>query len=317
MEMEILKALESIRNPVLNWIMQAFTFLGEETVFMVLAIILFWCVDKWKGYYLLTTGFLGTIPSQTMKLIWRVPRPWVRDPSFTVVESAQSGATGYSFPSGHTQGATCTFLGIARTTKRSWLRWIMIVVVLLVGFSRMYLGAHYPSDVVVGLVLGVGAVLLMYPIIRKARESVKFMYGFLFVMLLLTLGYLAYVLLYPFPAEVRLMDPVTKSSNWVDGLKNGWTLLGCVLGLIVSYTADRKTNFSEQAPLLGQICKTVLGLAILVGLRVVLKKLFGLISDDLYWNALRYFCMVVFAGAIWPLTFPLWQKLGAKKSKKQ
>ena len=113
------------------------------------------------------------------------------------------------------------------------------------------------------------------------------------------------------------MDPVTKSSNWVDGLKNGWTLLGCVLGLIVSYTADRKTNFSEQAPLLGQICKTVLGLAILVGLRVVLKKLFGLISDDLYWNALRYFCMVVFAGAIWPLTFPLWQKLGAKNSKKQ
>ena len=312
--MDILKALEGIRFPLLDKLMQGVTFLGEETVFMVVAIVLFWCVDKWKGYYLLSTGFLGTILSQTMKLIWRVPRPWVKDPSFTIVESAQSGATGYSFPSGHTQGAACTFLGIARSAKRAWLRLVMIVVVLLVGFSRMYLGAHYPSDVVVGLVLGVAAVLVMYPIFQKARQSDRFMYGVLCAMLLLTLGYLAYVLLYPFPAEVKLMDSVTKTSNWENGLKNAWTLLGCLLGLIVSFTADRKTQFSEKAPLLGQICKTVLGLAILVGLRVLLKKLFGLISDDLYWNALRYFCMVVFAGAIWPLSFPFWAKLGQKKS---
>ena len=65
-EMQILKALESIRTPLLDKIMQAFTFLGEETVFMVMAIIFFWCVDKRKGYYLLSTGFLGTIASQVM-----------------------------------------------------------------------------------------------------------------------------------------------------------------------------------------------------------------------------------------------------------
>ena len=67
--MEFLKILEGLRTPLLDKIMQAFTFLGEETVFMVLAIILFWCVDKWRGYYLLTAGFVGTILSQTMKLI--------------------------------------------------------------------------------------------------------------------------------------------------------------------------------------------------------------------------------------------------------
>lgn len=315
-EMPFLKALEALRTPILDKLMQAFTFLGEETVFMALAIILFWCVDKWKGYYLLTTGFLGTILSQGMKLACRVPRPWVRDPSFTVVESAQEGATGYSFPSGHTQSAACTFLGIARCTKQKALRWIgMFVLVLLIGFSRMYLGAHYPSDVAVGLVLGVFAVLLMHPILRRAKQSVGFMYGFLAVMLLITLGYLAYVEFYPFPAEVRLMDPITKTSNWENALKNAWTLLGCILGIFVSYTADRKTNFSEKAPLPGQICKVVLGLAIIIGIRMALKKLFGLISDELYWNALRYFCMVVFAGAIWPLSFKLWAKVGAKKSK--
>ena len=313
-EMPFLKALEAIRTPILDKIMQAFTFLGEETVFMVMAIIFFWCVDKWKGYYLLSTGFLGTIASQVMKLAWRVPRPWVRDSSFTVVESAQSGATGYSFPSGHTQGAACTFLGIARCTKQKVLGWIlMILLVLLIGFSRMYLGAHYPSDVAVGLVQGVVVVLVMYPVFRKAQQSPRFMYGVLCAMLLLTLLYLAYVELWPFPAEVRLMDPITKTSNWGNALKNAWTLLGCVLGIIVSFTADRKTDFSEKAPLLGQICKVVLGLAILMGIKTGLKMVFALISDDLWWSAVRYFCMVVFAGAIWPLTFPLWAKVGAKK----
>ena len=313
MELDFLKALESIRIPVLDRIMQALTFLGEETVFMALAIVLFWCVDKWKGYYMLSVSFVGTVLSQSLKLICRVPRPWVKDPSFTVVESAKSGATGYSFPSGHTQGATCTYGCIARMEKRRWLRWVMAGLIVLIGFSRMYLGAHYPSDVGVGLVLGVVAVLVMYPLFQRAKESPRFMYGILGVLLLTILGYLLFLKLGKFPADAYATDENTKTSNYASGLKNAWSLLGSLLGLAVGYTADLKTKFSEKAPLLGQICKTVLGLAILVGLRVALKKLFGLFSEDPFWDAARYFCMVAFAGAIWPLSFPFWARLGGKK----
>ena len=311
--MEFLKLLESIRFPALDWLMQAFTVCGEETVFMAVALVLFWCVDKWRGYYILSVGFVGTVLNQWLKLVFRVPRPWVRDPSFTVVESAKSGATGYSFPSGHTQNAVGTFVGIARTTKRSWLGWVMVALALLVGFSRMYLGAHYPSDVGAALAMAVLLVIVLEPVLRRAKESPKYMYGFLGCMTLLALAYLAFLLLWDFPAEVHLMDPVTKVSNYHEGLKNAWTLLGCLLGLVVAYTVDlKKLHFSEKAPLPGQICKVALGLAIIVGIRVLLKKLFGLISDDLFWNAPRYFCMVAFAGGVWPLSFPFWAKLGKK-----
>lgn len=311
--MDFLKALESIRFPLLDKLMQAFTFFGEETFFMVLALILFWCVDKWKGYYLLSANFLGTILSQCLKLICRVPRPWVKDPTFTMVESAKSGATGYSFPSGHTQGAACSFGGVARMTKRSWLRWLMAVPILLVGFSRMYLGAHYPSDVAVGLLIGLAAVLGLYPVFQRARTNERVMYGFLGVMLVLSLGYLAFVRFGKFPAEAYEVDVNTKTSNYVNALKNAWSLLGSLVGMLAAFTMDRKTKFSEQAPLPGQICKVVLGLAILFGIRVGLKAVFGMISDGLFWDALRYGTMVFFVGGVWPLSFPFWAKVGAKK----
>ena len=106
--MSFLYWLESIRCPFLDAVMQAFTCFGEELAFLLLALTIFWCVSKEEGYYLLFVGFFGTVLNQFLKLLCRIPRPWVRDPDFTIVESARSGAGGYSFPSGHTQNAVGT-----------------------------------------------------------------------------------------------------------------------------------------------------------------------------------------------------------------
>lgn len=111
--MNLLYALERLRTPFWDAVFSAVTHLGEETVFMVAAILIFWCVSKEEGYYLLLMGFFGTVVNQFLKLLFRIPRPWVRDPDFTIVESARAQATGYSFPSGHTQNAVATFGGIA------------------------------------------------------------------------------------------------------------------------------------------------------------------------------------------------------------
>ena len=151
---------------------------------MVAAILIFWCVSKQEGYYLLLMGFFGTVVNQFLKLLFRIPRPWVRDPDFTIVESARAQATGYSFPSGHTQNAVATFGGIARSTRRPWVRWACVAVLLLVSFSRLYLGVHTPLDVGVSFAVAGVMVLTLYPLIRQADRKPSLMAGLIAGMLL-------------------------------------------------------------------------------------------------------------------------------------
>ena len=92
--MDFLYLLEKIRMPGLNEFMLTVTHLGEETAFLVLALIVFWCVDKYQGYYLLGVGLFGNLCNQFLKIVCRIPRPWVKDPDFHALEDAIPEATG-------------------------------------------------------------------------------------------------------------------------------------------------------------------------------------------------------------------------------
>ena len=111
--MSVLYALQNIRCPFLDTFFSLVTLCGEELVFMAVGMIVFWCVNKYQGYYLLSIGFLGTVLNQFLKMLFRIPRPWVRDPNFKIVEAAREAASGYSFPSGHTQTSVGLFGGLA------------------------------------------------------------------------------------------------------------------------------------------------------------------------------------------------------------
>ena len=78
--MAFLYFLESIRNPVLDLFFSIITLCGEETIFMAIGLVVFWCFDKRQGYYLLCVGFLGTVINQFLKMVFRVPRPWIKTP---------------------------------------------------------------------------------------------------------------------------------------------------------------------------------------------------------------------------------------------
>ena len=304
--MGLLYLLEDIRIPVLNEFMLAITYLGDEIAFLVIALILIWCADKRTGYYVLTVGFLGTIANQFMKLWFRIPRPWVLDENFTILEQAREGASGYSFPSGHTQSSVGTFGAIAYTTKNKALRWICIAAAILVPFSRMYLGVHTPLDVGVAAVMAVVLIFVLKPIILgKNQRAFPMLLG---IMIVISVAFLCFVEFYPFPGDT---DPY----NLASGLKNAYTLLGSLLGLTAVYIVDEKwLHFPTKAVWWAQILKVVIGLLLVLavksGLKVPLEGVFG----ELMGRAVRYFLIVIVAGIVWPLSFPWFAKLGHKAS---
>ncbi len=312
--MEFLRFLERFRTPVGDALMSAVTLFGEETLFMVVALIFFWCVDKKRGYYLLFAGFTGTVVIQILKMIFRIPRPWILDPEFTIVETARAGATGYSFPSGHTQCAADLWGGMARSSKKRWMRIGGIAVCLLIAFSRMYLGVHTPLDVGISLLVGGGLILILYPVIYHAYDNPKKMSIVIGLLFLLTLANLLFVTLYPFPADV---DPV----NLEDARDNAWKLFFIILGMCLIYPIDKKyIQFEVSAVWWVQIIKLLGGIALILAVRLLLKVPLNALNEQLGFqlgSGIRYFLIVTVAGILWPMTFRFWQHLGKKHTHKR
>lgn len=306
--MDILYALEKIRTPFWNGVMSAVTQLGGEVIFIVAAVVVFWCVSKWEGYYLMTIAFCGTVLNQFLKLICRVPRPWVRDPNFTIVESARAEATGYSFPSGHTQNAIGLFGGMARWGGRRWVRLGLTALALVIAFSRMYLGVHTPADVGVSLVLAAALVMGLYPLMRRAQEKPRYMGYVLAAMLVVSGAFVVFVEAYGFSAD-------TDAENLASGIGNAWKMLGAVAGMTLAWLLDRRyIHFETQAVWWVQVIKVAVGMALLLAIKSGLKApLLALLGHEGLAGGVRYFLLVLVAGAVWPLVFRPMSKWGKGK----
>lgn len=306
--MEFLRFLEGIRIPVLNEFMLAVTYLGDEIAFLVAALVMFWCVDKRKGYYILGVGFFGTIISQFMKLWFRIPRPWVADKDFTILEQAREAAAGYSFPSGHSQSSVGTFGGIAAVTKNKVIRILCIAVCILVPFSRMYIGVHTPADVLVGSAIALVLIFALRPLIFK--KDGKYIPAVLICMTVAAIGYLCFVSFYPFPEDI---DP----HNMQSGLKNAYTLLGALLGFLVVYFVDEKwLHFPVKAVWWAQLLKVLIGLALVLAVKEGLSSPLADLLGQYPGRLVRYFLIVSVAGVIWPLSFKWFTSLGSSENKK-
>ncbi len=308
--MEILRALAAVRTPFWNTVLGYTTYLGEQTVFMAVGLIILWCVDKKWGYRLFYMGLLGSAVNQLLKGVFLLPRPWVIDPSFQIVESARAAATGYSFPSGHTQGAAMLFGGLALWRRRKWVTVACVIVVLIVGFSRLYLGVHTPLDVGVSLLCGVLMVWLMSYLFQKADSGRGALYVIGGAGMLLCAASLLYVLIAPTSAKnVAEFD--------AQGLKSTFTLLGAMAGLIVIWWLDdRYLHFTVKAVWWAQILKCIGGIGVLLLVRAALKyPLDALFGGYEAADAVRYFLVTVAAGGLWPMTFSFFSRLGGKQAK--
>lgn len=305
--MDFLRFLESIRTGIGDFFFATVTHLGEEVFFLAIAILFYWCISKRQGYYILLTGVIGSVINQWLKILCRIPRPWILDPTFEPVGDAVAEATGYSFPSGHTQNIAGTFGCIGRYNKQRWVKITSVVIIILVAFSRMYLGVHTPLDVTVSLGIAAALVFAFHFIFRTEESTNKYMLYVVIGSVIFSIAFIIYVSLLSesgFTTDADL-------ANLLSAKKNAATLAGCLVGLGLVYPLDRYViKFDTKGRWYSQVIKFVVGVAIVLGIKSGLKSpLEALFGNEYVARAIRYFLIVAFAGGVWPLTFKFFEKL--------
>jgi membrane-associated phospholipid phosphatase len=274
--LELIRAVQSVHGPVLDTIFKAITFTGEEDFFLILLPLILWCVDFAFGARLAFFFLFSAFVNSGIKGLFAHPRPFDLDPTVKLHE-----AGGYGFPSGHSQSAVVVWGIIASYVRRRWVWAVAVLLMVLVGFSRVYLGVHFPTDVLGGWALGavllVGYVLLVPHIeawLKRAGLAVR--------LALVVVIPLVIVLIYPSDDAIGAMG----------------VFLGAGVGIVLT---GQWAPFSASGPLWQRLVRLLLGAIVLLALRFGLKVVFPDEGEALY--ALMRFVRYVVVG--------LWATLGA------
>lgn len=143
-----------LRNPVTDPIVSVFTHLGDSGILFILLTALLLCFPKTRraGFAAacaLVCSLLFT--NVILKHLFARPRPWVDCAALVPLVTERDPN---SFPSGHTSAAFAFALASLRALPKRWMKVSVVVLAALMGLSRLYVGVHYPSDVLVGFVVG-------------------------------------------------------------------------------------------------------------------------------------------------------------------
>lgn len=150
----LLQNFREITGGVLDNFFLFITSCGEITIPALLMALIYWCIDSKIGTYLFFNWSMGTVACQFLKTLGCIYRPWILDNRIHPIDSAIKMANGYSFPSGHSQTAISVYGGMAKSFSNKFLKAFLVILVLLIAFSRNYIGVHTPQDVIVALLLG-------------------------------------------------------------------------------------------------------------------------------------------------------------------
>lgn len=274
--------LENSRNGFFNFLFEAITMLGEELIPVVIIATLYFAFSKELAHRLFFVTISSMSVNNITKNLAKIPRPFA---SGKVNPLRVETATGYSFPSGHTQ----TFATWSTTLAYRFRKWYFILFALvfipLVAFSRLYLGAHYPSDVIVAVVLGVGLALLLNFVFDKVKNRN-----------LLYLGALALVC--PFAIVFFVQgDPVSADLFKVFGMLSG--------GALGSFIEGKFVNFGYDVPVWKKIVRVLGGLggAMAVKFGLDFADLMPNVQLSLLMDFARYFMLVFVVMGLLPILY--------------
>jgi membrane-associated phospholipid phosphatase len=280
-ELDFLKWVEGLRTRFLDIFFEGITILGEETLIILLVVALWFAVDKKLAQQAFFVTATSLSVNGIIKNFAKVPRPFTKGVSCVRPDTA----TGYAFPSGHTQGFATWSSFFAAKFKKAWLTILVAVLVGLVAFSRLYLGAHYPSDVIVGVALGVGLSILGNYLFEKVKDVKKLYLGTLLVLT-------PFIIYFLFVADPLFAD-LFKTFGMVGGM------------VAVAFLDEKMEPLSYGVVWWKKLIRIVVGVVLAVALKEVIKmaNVFNIMQISLLIDALRYFIVVMAVGYLCPLIF--------------
>ncbi|SFJ38064.1 Membrane-associated phospholipid phosphatase [Terrisporobacter glycolicus] len=185
-QLDILMYLQSIRNELLTGIFTFFTICTEVPVITVLTGVIYWCINKKAGQRTIFALCGSLNINAGVKNYVKMPRPIGTDGLQSLrIETA----TGYSFPSGHTQTSTTFWTSMMYLFKKSWIYIIGILMIIGAGISRLYLGVHWPMDVIVAWGFGIVLSIIFIKLFDYIDDSKNY---YILVVLMLIFGVCTY-----------------------------------------------------------------------------------------------------------------------------
>lgn len=239
MDINILLMLQSFRNgpgAVFTEFLSKMTWFGEMNVVLIMLGLIYWCVSREIGTYLLMGWSGNRIVNGILKVSVCAYRPWIRDARILPETNALQTATGYSFPSGHSMNGASLFGGLAiKREIRTGFRVLLWIILGLIAFSRIFLGVHTPQDILVGagagvLVMFLTGKLLLWLEVHPDKDITIAVIG-----ILIAVAAAIFSAVKPYPAEydaagkllvdgLKMANDTFKGVGWFGAFLLGWLL---------------------------------------------------------------------------------------------
>jgi membrane-associated phospholipid phosphatase len=300
----------------LSPVMKFFTWLGYPQAYMIIFAIIYWSFDRKLGLRLALFLPVAASLNSILKQAFHAPRPYWVDPDIKAIDVTN----GFGMPSGHAQGST-VWLYAGSLLRKRWIWSVAIPLAFFVGLSRVYLGVHFPSQVLTGWLTGIAVLIIFYRFERKVLSwflNRSFMTQLFWIsgatLLILMLGGVFVQVLKNWEMP---LEWISNAADDLSGRKesilssvgmgavagNAGGFMGVALGALLSH---RKGGFDAGGMAWKRIVRSVTGLLGFVALYALVMRAAPDENRELLysiWRFCGFFLMSVFAIYVLPLLF--------------
>ena len=268
-------------SPALDGFFKSLTFFGNKEFFLLFLPLIYWCIDRRTGARLLFVLLLSVFINSVAKVLVDQPRPFQYDSRVKQIVEAYGGG----LPSGHTQNTSVVW-GYLATRFRIKLFWILTGVLIVgVPLSRIYLGVHFPTDIIGGYALGISLLLGFIWLVPRAEtwmagKGIKWQLGLAFIV----------------PLLMIIISPV--------GDRDCLTAVSALWGFAVGMVLERRwIRYSADGVWWKRTLRFMLGLVLLFGLWMGLRLGFHGLEPASIFRVIRYALVGLVGSAVAPWMF--------------